>query len=288
MDGNGIIDLVQTEDPTKSRVWTSDGQSYWAVFLGQASGFVENPIQWSVPSSSNVRGFYAQSGTLGPERWETQDVDGDGCRDLVRLHDPTSGEVWGAASGSPFWSVYRCDGAGFDQTAVDWSLPDVTFDRANHCSMTDGCWSLADLTGDGIRDLVHSAEAGAFRPWPTNTGPSWHVFPGSSSGYADVPLIWPVPENEHPFGFFRTESANAGVFWRLIDIDNDDEVELVQTSPYQTLAPAAVFFEAGRAAWRIFDIENSGFSTSSLWTVPLTNHSGGFFASSRTDGTHQW
>ncbi len=287
INNDGKLDLVQTLDPDTGRVWETSGKAYWAVFLGEASSFASEVTRWHVPESSESRGFFQKSGSLGAERWDTVDVNGDGCEDFVRLLDPATGNPW-ADAGAFHWEVFLCSTAGFSESASIWSIPDEAFARTSRCTVGDGCWDLADMTGDGIADLIQSSEPGSFGPFDDGSSPYWRVYAASVAGYAAQPALWAVPTNEHTFGFFRTESVNRGLFWRLIDLDGDDRVELVQTCPYEPSVVPEVYFREGHSAWHVFRAETSGFAGQSSWDVPLASHAGGFFASARSDENHQW
>jgi hypothetical protein len=97
--------------------------------------------------------------------WTRADLTGDGRLDLV-VTDRDASVSAGPTTpmlGRSRWRLFTNHGEGFDEAGVEWSLPDYGnppsegdawfgegFDR-----YTDGLdWSLTDLTGDAVPDLV--------------------------------------------------------------------------------------------------------------------------------------
>ncbi|MDC0675992.1 hypothetical protein [Nannocystis radixulma] len=104
--GDGVIDLVLTEDCTDDGV----GTSQWRVYPGGPSGFADAPVAWSLPTLAGAAGTLPL-GELSQSRncteadrfyqYTTMDATGDGVIDLVLTEDCTDDGV-----GTSQWRVY--------------------------------------------------------------------------------------------------------------------------------------------------------------------------------------
>lgn len=161
-DGDGVLDLIVTEDCADPAV----GTSIWRVYLGQGTGgFAATGVDWALPEYAvGEPAFLALSGRAACEQgdlpaYDADDLDHDGWLDLVVSQDCQDPEV-----GVTRWSVHRGGPEGFAAAATAWPLPtgysvtDPPFvGRAGtaDCASRDlPTWELADLTGDGALDLV--------------------------------------------------------------------------------------------------------------------------------------
>ncbi|MCB9793229.1 MAG: VCBS repeat-containing protein [Alphaproteobacteria bacterium] len=96
--------LVVTRDPEEDAPFVEDGAPVWAVFSNTGAGFTAQHRSWSVPDE--VFSTFWSGGGAADEGWFTNDLDGDGCLDLVLtagldLGHPESGE------GAWSWQVYK-------------------------------------------------------------------------------------------------------------------------------------------------------------------------------------
>jgi hypothetical protein len=182
LNGDGVLDLVQTSDPATGYVWDSAGAPYWKVFVGGAAGFAAAPIQWRVPPSGLVDGFYSDAVGSSARWWGLLDIDGDGLLDLVQTGDTAqSARVWDA-TGDPYWKVYYNQRNSFSTTLYRWPVPTAGTLTGGFYAFTGdvapGFWFVADVNSDGLPDLVHAADPATSRIWDAAGAPYWKVYLG--------------------------------------------------------------------------------------------------------------
>ncbi|MCB9797843.1 MAG: VCBS repeat-containing protein [Alphaproteobacteria bacterium] len=96
--------LVVTRDPEADSPFVEDGQPIWAVFANTGVGFTDQHEAWTLPDEVFTT-FWSSYGA-SDEGWFVNDLDADGCLDLVL----TSGlDLGHPEPGDPDWSwrVYR-------------------------------------------------------------------------------------------------------------------------------------------------------------------------------------
>lgn len=162
VDGDGVLDLVVTEDCADTTV----GTSIWRVYTGSASGgFSATATDWALPSYEDGAPVFlapsarAACGQGDLPAYDAADIDHDGWIDLIVSEDCQESEV-----GVTRWAVHRGGPGGFAQETTAWPLPSgysVTDPPFVGRSGTADCasrdlptWGLADLTQDGALDLV--------------------------------------------------------------------------------------------------------------------------------------
>ncbi len=180
LTGDAAPDLVYTWDTCTD---PAIGADHWAVYPNRGAGFDTGAVDWPLPAGS-ISGDHpwsqtsaasagetcadgSQPGTAG-WYYTTTDLTGDGLPDVVESLD-TCGDP---DVGVDHWAVYPNTGAGFDPTAVDWTLPPTPLRRTASWYQTaqtyggescadgaqpyaaDLAYSVFDLDGDGLPDLV--------------------------------------------------------------------------------------------------------------------------------------
>lgn len=209
INGDGLQDLVITArvQPTDTGdqavgFGLADGSPFWFVHYGNGRGFDENGVRFSLPDGGldglGFRGVGGSGNDVGEDVWTTVDLNGDLLPDLVltaRVQPTPNGDTpigFGLADDDPFWFVHFNNGLGFDETGVRWTVPDGgRVDRGfNQAAGSGGpvgsdTWSLMDMTGDGLVDLVVAA-----RVQPTENGDQSRGF-----GLADDDPFWVVYTN---------------------------------------------------------------------------------------------
>lgn len=164
LDGDGVPDLVVTEACDGD---TAVGDTVWRVYPGAAGGFADTAVEWALPAEygaadttpfSSTREI-ASGGDDTPGH-TLVDLDGDGRRDLLlteRTADPTLG--------ASRWAVHYGTDGGFAAAAADWALPPAAGTTpfgaersAADCSASLPAWSLTDLDGDVLPDLLVTAD----------------------------------------------------------------------------------------------------------------------------------
>lgn len=219
--------------------------------------FSEPPLEWPVPvGGADDAGFYALSGApggLGAHRWTTLDLDGDGRLDLVvtGIAGAKEGFNWFTRvpghGDAPHWLVWWNDGQGFAASPVQWPVPDGGAADAgfNASSGSPGglgadAWTLADLDGDGLVDLVVTGQGEAKQgyDWFTRVlgypdKPHWEIHWNTGAGFASEPEPWLLPYGGAADAGFSTLSGTPGGVghsaWATLDLDGDGKLELVVT-----------------------------------------------------------
>ena len=179
---------------------------YWKVYLNNGNGFSSGATTWTTPvggyySSTGVNtGYYELSAygypNINSQNWTVQDLDGDARPELIVSADcqnANTGQMQFGAGTAPYWKVYRNTGAGYANTNVVWTTPIggyYTMSGANlgyflttyYGSSFDDSenWTLADMNGDGMTDLVIPSEyQSAFNgqlQYGVGTSPYWIVY----------------------------------------------------------------------------------------------------------------
>lgn len=298
LNGDGRVDLAITSNPATGAVFVTNSVSHWNVHLGTPTGFSGSITQWVVPSNLLVaQGYNATRSESGLLFWATTDVTGDGRPDLVHTMNPTSGGPYVSLAGAMTdgWLLRRGGANSFDQAAVTWTVPRVTnlsggIDRVANDTVGRR-WTLAEVTGDALVDLIITADPVTDNVWLTN-GTQWVVCAGTVSGYPPVASCprYTVPDNGVAGGF-KSANVNAPAsqrVWALIDMNGDGRMDLVQTlNP--AVPGASTFLNFGTPAWRVwFSRDTSSGSlfdiAPTLWTVPAVT----FFAPSSAAGLNYW
>ena len=261
IDGDGVLELVQTSEPDTARTFSDVTSSFWKVFAITETGFSITHTPLRLPYVDvGTPGFYS---TRGPG-WDFADVDNDNILDLLLLTDPDSDELWEINEGVG-WQVLKGTGTSLSD-AIPWGLPDLGSDPFKSLERCDsrGCWQVTDINGDGFIDLVHTADSTRV-VWDAETTPNWHVYLNTGSDFSTNLIQWMLPTPEHNQGFFR---ANHGAFWRLEDLDGDTTAELVQTRPFPT-APGP-FVQDDQPFWRRFKPGTEMFEPMpASWNLPI-------------------
>ena len=243
MDGDGLPDLVWTEDPNGYYdVHGLAATPHWKVFFNNGAGFDLIETIWPVPVGGHPgNGFYVADHPSDDqnEGWVTRDINGDGLPDLVWTEDPDGYyDVFGLGT-TPHWKVFFNNGAGFDLAETVWPVP-VGGHPGNGFYVTDHPtgdqnegWVFRDMDGDGLPDLVWTEDPdGYYDVFGLGTTPHWKVFFNNGAGFDLSETIWPVPVGGHPGnGFYvadhPTGDQNEG--WVTRDIDGDGLPDLVWT-----------------------------------------------------------
>lgn len=208
MNGDGLLDLVRSDDPPASA---------WSVWWGVAAadgtfGFQATPTAWQAPGNwQHLRNVVVSDAPCNQNGWsctrtDTLDLNGDGIPDHVDAANPTAWVVH-LGRGVPQW--------GFGP-AISWPAPNQRYIRRakSGASYQD----LVDMNGDGLPDLVITGAPGQAPPH------HWQVHINTGSGFEAAPLpVWPAPVGS--LGARRSE----GTTHALIDFNGDGLPDVVRS-----------------------------------------------------------
>lgn len=235
VDGDRQPDLIVAGQLQGGQVtcFSAGTSPYWKVYANTGNGFNTNGTNWSVPlggktiSSTVTYGFNNLSGVgfsseyAGTQSWRLFDFDNDNRVDLAVTAQLQGGNVTSFSPGSgQYWKVYPNRGSGFLNTPVNYSLPNggklsnavvygfddiagTAFTGQNNNSQS---WTLGDLDGDRLTDLVITAQLdnGNVTSFSPGSGQYWKLYKGdgllgipSLTGKAGLNniLFYPNPNN---------------------------------------------------------------------------------------------
>ncbi|MEQ1502848.1 MAG: hypothetical protein ABMB14_11490 [Myxococcota bacterium] len=241
------------------------------------TSFAADATSFDVPDLDlGGTGPYSIAGTayyLGA--WSTFDIDGDGLPDLVHTADP-DGElhVLGGPS-DPHWDVYRNKGGKFSGTATRWAVPALELGgtglfATGGAAYFNGAWSTFDLDGDGLPDLVHTADPdGDLHVLGAPADIRWDVYRNTGDGFAADPIRWAVPELAlGGTGLYATFGAAyyTGA-WSTLDVDADGLPDLIHTA--DAGGDLHVLGAPDDVRWDVYRNRGDGFAASATrWAVP--------------------
>jgi hypothetical protein len=327
MDGDLRPDLVvtaQTYSATQQvRNFSPGSNPYWKVYFNNGNGFATSPTNWVLPiggsrHSGTHFGYWSTSGTAsyssdnGSETWTLTDIDGDALPDLVVTSQTYSAtqQVRNFSPGSnPYWKVYFNNGNGFATSATNWSLPiggsrhsGTHFGYWNTSGTTSyssdngsETWSLTDLDGDALPDLVVTAQTYSatqqVRNFSPGSNPYWKFFRNNGTGFATSAVNWGLPiggirSGGTHFGYYNVYGSssyshdNGSETWSLTDLDGDAKPDLVVTAQtYSATQQVKNFSPGSNPYWKWFRNDGSRFELPYIsWSLPI----GGY----RDGGTH--
>ena len=304
LDGDGVLDLVQTSDPARAgSIVFSDAQGpYWKLYKGSRQGFSSTSVVFRVPTSGQTDGFFSTAYTNDLRCWTLLDVDGDKKSDLVQTADSAraGGYVWSDGAG-PYWKVFKNTGTGFALAFTRFSVPasglgDGFF--AAYYGIDTRYWLVFDVDGDGLQELVQTANparAGGI-VFSDTAGAYWKVYRASSTGFSGTHERFSVPPSGLSDGFFSfayTSAAPGTRFWVTTDVTGDGRPDLIQTADPQVNG-GFIWTDSTGPYWKIFRGEAGGFSSiEGRVRLPASGLSDGFFASSYvswagSNGSRYW
>jgi hypothetical protein len=286
VDGDRRPDIVHTGATDLSEsAWDAGGSPFWKLFRGGKRGWSADMVKWQVPPSGSS-GFYSV-GLVGGG-WQTFDITGDGLPDLVQTADPGTGAVWGNGE-DPHWKVFENDGeGGFIMPERIWPVPDSGTSygfSVTEWSSWPGFWTTIDIDGDRRPDLVQTGDPATSAVWDEAGAPHWKVFASTGEGFDREPTAWSVPPSGTTGGFYSW-FADSAAHWRVLDLDDDGRLDLVQTADP---ASGAVWDAAGAPHWKLFAGSSQGFSaTATDWSVPPSGLGEGFFDAFWSSANRWW
>jgi hypothetical protein len=251
INADGFADLVHSADAgAPTTVWDALTTPNWHVYLNDGSGFSTNVIQWQLPTAAHEQGFFRPNLAA---YWRIVDLDGDDAAELVQTRPFPIGAGPFYEGQQPFWHRFQPRTEGFEVTPTNWDVPIGTTPFDSMGKAQDSLfWETIDIDGDGLLDLVHTANSQGPTPavWGAPNSDQWKVYLGTTSGFSSVVTSWPLPDSERDDGFYGLNVSEVGHRWMTIDLDGDGQVELVQTADPAT--DAVWRDETNRPFWKVF------------------------------------
>ncbi|HMG24599.1 MAG TPA: VCBS repeat-containing protein [Kofleriaceae bacterium] len=256
MDGDGKPDLVVSaivDQPMagspRARVPGFPSAPHWNVYLNTGTGFAANATSFALPQQrgTSAQGAFLLSGAGtgdGDNAWATLDINADKRPDLV-----VTGAMLNQAMKAPgypgdaHWEVYLNSGTGFGPLTA-WPVPRGgdgaggfnAIAAAGRNVAGDDAWSLQDLHGDRLPDLVVTGEfsagtsQGVYQFGRLANEPHWQVYRNTGAGFEPQPVRWDVTMGGlQPFGLNTTSGGGQKIgdqSWNLVDLDGDAQPEL--------------------------------------------------------------
>lgn len=288
-----------------------------AVALAQ--GFANSFSNFNVPDGGNVignvsNGYINTTGSIannadGNQSWGLIDMNGDGKKDLVVFaqNDLNGDDFVFDITNSPHWKVYFNTGTQFNSSSTAWSVPSggkivgsVNYGFNNSAGTAvanspDGnqSWSLFDVNGDRLPDLVVTAQAdlnGEVTVLGLGSNNHWNVYLNTGSGFNTNALSFQLPDGGYILGgisrgFINTAGSAASsndegnMNWGMMDMNGDDRLDLVVTSQVNVNGDNVVYGFGNNPYWKVFLNTGSGFNTSvTNWSVPQGGYMNGSVA----------
>jgi hypothetical protein len=179
--------------------------------------------------------------------------------------DTSAGETGsGEACGGVDWSgepVALALPAGYPTGA--FTTPEGTAPDCEARPYAPPTWWRADLTGDGLADLVVTRDCADVVVGDT----IWQVYPAGADGFGQG-VAWSLPNGFSAHAFATLEGGSPACevganvpAWHLDDMDGDGLVDLVSTQ--QCVDPTV-----GDTAWKVYPNTGSGFGDGEAFALP--------------------
>ena len=239
MDGDGKSDLVVSDTDADT---STIGSSKWIYYRNNGAGF-DGAAEWTLPPSFEPETFvrFYDSSSTDTVVWGLMDFTGDKRPDIIVVDTDTGN----GGIGSTRWLLYTNTGSGFSAN-TNWTLPtgfnDSALDTVGDGASDDGVtWSLTDLNGDGVPDIVVTDSDAE-----TTTGnASWSVYAGGAGGFAGTSSAWSLPTGlgTNLFTSLYDAAPEDGVSFGLANLGEDNVSDLV-------FVKNAADAEVGRTYWQ--------------------------------------
>jgi hypothetical protein len=256
INGDGILDLIDSSDNSTNTVWLNGSQRYWKVYIGNGAGFDTEPIIWDIP---NVAATNQEARSVGTDQFDIIDMNGDGFVDMVDAVN-NNDVIWGGNS-SVYWRVYLGDGTGFDNISLSWELPVIDGGPGTSSIIRATDRALSDMNGDGLLDLIDTQDLNTGIEWVNGDQHYWKVYLNTGTDFSTTAIDWIIPsgllsEGEH-CTFYTYKYA-------VMDMNGDGLVDIVDGGDGQS-----VWFDGVHPYWKVYLNTGSGFYTSyQSWIIP--------------------
>lgn len=217
VNGDGLTDIVRTFGTT------------WKVLLNQGNSWSSQYQVWLNNAPEDARLDRASNDV------RLMDVTGDSLPDIVM------------AASADSWRVWRNNGTSWNSNYEQWANLGT---RSGDIKLSDNRTALADVTGDGLPDII--------RTW-WNGQQQWEIFRNTGGGWNTTAEVWSYN------GFWHGLDSSDG---RLMDANGDGLVDIVH-SVYNGNN------ESSTDTWKVFKNTGSGWNTTpEVWinNAPISAH----------------
>jgi hypothetical protein len=187
----------------------------------------------------------------------------------------------GFSAATTNWSVPV---GGLKNGATNWGYYLPAYSTAYNYALNSQNWSVLDINGDGMSDLVVTSEnltASTSTVFSPNSNPYWKVYLNNGTGFSTSATNWPIPmgglkNGATNWGFYIPAYSTAYNYslnsqnWTLMDINGDSKPDLVVTSENLTASTSTVYSPTSNPYWKVYLNTGFGFSTSATnWPIPV-------------------
>jgi RHS repeat-associated protein len=216
VNGDGYTDVIRSDHDGNNVINVT-----WKIMWNTGSGFA-NSFQ-TVINNVGIDTRLTQKFT------RVIDVTGDGLPDIVRAADGNA------------WRVFRNTGSSWNTTYEQWG--DLSGGDGS-IKLTEDDVTLADMTGDGLVDVVHTKAH--------NGGYQWEVHRNTGSSWSTTREVWHDGTNM-PVGLNSPQA-------RLIDVNGDGLSDIVRT-----------VYDGPLSTWYVWLNTGSGFRSYTMWLDDFVN-----------------
>lgn len=151
-------------------------------------------------------------------------------------------------------------GTRFDTNSTHWPVPTETGlgDSEGFARVSTNLWTVLDLDGDGLADLVSAGEnptntSGESSVWGSPNDHHWRVYRNGGSGFDTDFAHWPVP-TETGLGGSEGFASVSTSLWTVLDLDGDGRTDLVSAgeNPTNTSGESSVWGYPSDHHWRLY------------------------------------
>jgi Secretion system C-terminal sorting domain len=259
MNGDGLPDLIDTEDNATDSTWQTGAQRFWKVYTGTGTSFSATAIDWNVP---NVEVLSEDMDQISSTNHSVQDMNGDGLPDLIDTEDNATDSTWQTGT-QRFWKVYISNGTSFSATAINWNVPTVETISEDMDQPSNTNYAVLDMNGDGMPDLIDSEDNITDSTWQTGAQRFWKVYLGNGTSFSATSTNWNVPAVEE-----TSEDMDEiyNINYSVLDIDGDGLYDLIDAEDNIT---DSTWQTGTQRFWKVYISNGTSFSASAInWNVP--------------------
>lgn len=226
-NGDGKPDLVDAQNHATGESWNDGAVSHWKVYINNGSGFNSSPQNWTLPYLENT---FAAEDQVQSTNYSVIDFNGDGKPDLIDAQNHATGESWNDGAVS-HWKVYINNGAGFNSSPQNWTLPylENTFAAEDQVNSTN--YSVVDFNVDNKPDLVDAQNHATGESWNDGAVSHWKVYINNGSGFNGSAENWTLPFLENTFA---AEDQVFSTNYTVMDFDGNGSVDLIDAQNHAT------------------------------------------------------